>query len=279
VTEPVRPIGFFAGASARGSAHVRDGRPNQDAFGSLAIGRWIILAVADGHGAQPHFRSDRGARFAVDAACAELAAFSADGARTSDDIDSLRAAVPDLPRKILQRWRRLVGVDAQTDSIVRRDQSQAFADEPSLAYGATCIAVALAPGLCLALQIGDGDLIMAGAGEELVKPLADDEGLLGPQTFSLCQPDAAARFRWALFGAPNPLAEPDFILLSTDGLSKSFSGASAFREVGLWLRSLREKFAQGDAETLLGGWAEEVARRGAGDDVTLMAFLRESATK
>ncbi|MFA1538499.1 protein phosphatase 2C domain-containing protein [Actinomadura monticuli] len=43
-------------ASCRGSAHMRDGKPRQDAFcvGASADGRWIVAAVADGVGSTAH---------------------------------------------------------------------------------------------------------------------------------------------------------------------------------------------------------------------------------
>ncbi|MFA1551016.1 protein phosphatase 2C domain-containing protein [Actinomadura chokoriensis] len=43
-------------ASCRGSAHMRDGKPRQDAFlvSASADGRWIIAAVADGVGSTAH---------------------------------------------------------------------------------------------------------------------------------------------------------------------------------------------------------------------------------
>ena len=51
-----------------GSVHVRDGRPIQDAVRTWVEGDSAVVAVADGHGHHEHFRSDVGARLAVDAA-------------------------------------------------------------------------------------------------------------------------------------------------------------------------------------------------------------------
>src|SRR5580658_4443291 len=61
------------GASVRGASHYQSGVPNQDAFRVADLGergqRGLVAAVADGHGNLRHFRSDRGSRYAVDAAC------------------------------------------------------------------------------------------------------------------------------------------------------------------------------------------------------------------
>jgi serine/threonine protein phosphatase PrpC len=59
------------GKSVRGAAHDRSGLPNQDAiawYPESRTGAPLILAVADGHGSAKSFRSDRGARFAVNTA-------------------------------------------------------------------------------------------------------------------------------------------------------------------------------------------------------------------
>ena len=56
-------------ASVTGAAHLRAGRPNQDAADCWESGdRTVVLAVADGHGGEAYARSDRGARFAVEEA-------------------------------------------------------------------------------------------------------------------------------------------------------------------------------------------------------------------
>ena len=51
-----------------GAAHRDAKKPNQDCVGTPTPGTWKVLCVADGHGSGRHFRSDRGAKLAVDAA-------------------------------------------------------------------------------------------------------------------------------------------------------------------------------------------------------------------
>src|SRR5438552_3532580 len=54
-----------AGATCRGSSHVRSGLPNQDAIEYWASpdGNTAVMAVADGHGTALCFRSEAGSRF------------------------------------------------------------------------------------------------------------------------------------------------------------------------------------------------------------------------
>ncbi len=57
------------GESVRGDAHVHKSIVNQDSIKwapQCGGDCYAIMAVSDGHGAARHFRSDRGARIAVD---------------------------------------------------------------------------------------------------------------------------------------------------------------------------------------------------------------------
>ena len=56
--------------SIKGSSHDDNGKPMQDWSEHLYLEDYKadILLVSDGHGSDKHFRSDRGARFAVEAA-------------------------------------------------------------------------------------------------------------------------------------------------------------------------------------------------------------------
>ena len=57
------------GKSVKGASHVRSGMPCQDSFRIEEISPDLsIVAVADGHGSDNYPRTDKGARFAVDAA-------------------------------------------------------------------------------------------------------------------------------------------------------------------------------------------------------------------
>lgn len=264
---PVVPHGaVFAGASIRGAAHKLHNLPNQDAFGGSFVGDCNIIAVSDGHGARPHFRSDRGARFAVDAMHQALAECLAEWA------DSSRSARPQFlqqrcPDRIVNIWRDLVVRDEKADPI---DKSSGTGVE--IAYGATCIVACLGPGFSFFAQLGDGDLVAATANGSLVKPLADDRGLVGEQTYSLCQKDAPARFRTALHMGQDELARPAFVLVSTDGLSKSFARKHQFLDV---VRDLAKLSSAGDMDALsrnLEPWLAQVSEHGNGDDVTVMLF-------
>src|SRR2546423_7592996 len=64
-----------SGESVQGAAHASDGRPHQGAIAwtpPSGAGTRVILAVSDGHGRAPHFRSALGAALAVRVATTEM---------------------------------------------------------------------------------------------------------------------------------------------------------------------------------------------------------------
>lgn len=264
--------GAIGGASARGSSHIHRNKPNQDARGGFVYGQWSIIAVSDGHGAAPYFRSERGARFAVEAVREAFTALSGGGQAGAADLDRLRAGLAALPTHIVAAWRKAVAADIASDPDARL-----AGGEPQVAYGATCIAAAFGPDVSIFTQIGDGDLLAAAPGGELVKPLPDDQGLEGEQTYSLCHDSAVAHFRTKLFVAPHPLATPGFAMASSDGLSKSFAAESQFFDVARHWRSIVEQDGMQAACGDLENWLARCSEMGSGDDNTLMMYCNSAA--
>ena len=114
--------------------HVRDGRPIQDAVRTWVDGDTAVVAVADGHGHHEHFRSDVGARLAVDAAVDALVgglpdlADAATAERAITDIAAQRRA--DLDRR---------GAAAR---VPRTPSRAAPPVDPLRPYGTTLLAMA-----------------------------------------------------------------------------------------------------------------------------------------
>lgn len=256
---------LVTGATTLGDFHAREGRINQDAIGWTpreGSGPRIVAAISDGHGAAPHFRSDRGARFAVDRAVAILT-------RQVDEAD-LRPEI--LPDTIVAAWRGAVAADMRADPLDRDGARPGAALAP---YGATLIAAAATGDELTLIQIGDGDMLLVYPGGGVVRPLAADLGLVGEQTYSLCMDEAAARVRMASLwrdGGNWPMA----ILLATDGVSKSFRDEDAF------LDAARHLAARGASDwAALAGelpdWLAAISHHGSGDDASLCLALNRAA--
>jgi hypothetical protein len=253
------------GHSVVGAWHIRNGVPNQDAVAwspRMCGASSAVLTVADGHGASAHFRSALGAHMGVEAALRVLApAIAAAHPPPQDAVDSQA-----LVNAIIADWRTQVTAHLADHPLAGEVRARRGYDV-FVPYGTTLIAAATGPAGALVLQVGDGDLLLGTADGELIRPLPPDVGLLGEQTFSLCQPDAASYTRARWFGSDRWAV--DFIMLSTDGLAKSFADEDAFRAAAAhW----RERIAQEGLDTAMGGigpWLSQTSHGGSGDDITL----------
>lgn len=252
---------IVGGASARGSAHIRTGKPNQDAvsWGSSADGTRLVGAIADGHGAAAHFRSGIGAQIAVRQAVTLLLHHLDD--QWIDETDSAIAA------EILTHWQRDVSAhlagNPYSDAEALLPQST-----PLSPYGATLAAFAASDAMIFALHIGDGDLLLGYPGGRLEHPLRPDTGLRGEETYSLCLPDAVERFRVAARWRQDGEALPDFLFAASDGVSKSFRDEAAFLAA---VAALRARAAE-DWDALIAAlpaWLTEISAVGSGDDCTV----------
>lgn len=259
------------GSSVRGASHVRRDMPNQDALawapadpaGKPTLdAEAFIAAVADGHGAPAYDRSDVGSRLAVNCAIGALRRFVGGG--TSDGI----------VEEILTRWRQAVAADSQGRGH-GGDWVEATTDLLT-PYGCTLAAVAMAPGRLLVLQIGDSDVLFGYPDGRIERPLPVDQGLVGEQTYSLCAADAAQRFRLRTVAQDDGAAWPDFVMLSTDGIAKSFADETAFIAIARQYRDTVQKVGLPDVLGRLDDWLAEVSKRGSGDDVTLCLASRSA---
>jgi hypothetical protein len=274
------------GQSVRGAAHLRTGLPNQDAIRWLpasGVGPPLILAVSDGHGSAKYFRSHIGSEQAVEAV-AWMIQDLLDGQPDPANLSAIKRTAEDrLPREIVRRWEEAVaehvkqspltpdelGTLEQQKGVVAR---QAVADNPSLAYGATVLAVLVAETFILYLQLGDGDILTVDKDGQVSRPLERDARLLANQTTSLCSTDAwrdvQVRFQ-ALVDPP-----PVLILLATDGYANSFVNEAAFLQVGTdileMIRADGLEAVRGSLET----WLSEASQAGSGDDITLGILCR-----
>ncbi|WP_078629708.1 PP2C family serine/threonine-protein phosphatase [Streptomyces sp. NRRL WC-3744] len=237
----------------------------------------LVLAVADGHGSAVHARSALGARFAVDRFLALATTFG----RAAHDCHEpgrltrlMTYARDDFPRALVHAWRQeALGHWDRNRPVVEEASREPGTEEKLVLYGTTLIGAVLTPWLFVAWQIGDGDLAVVEHDGTLVRPLAPAEEDLGDETESLCGREAwrAMRMHWA------PLFEearaPRLVVLSTDGLSKSFASADGYREFVSGLAGrLAEEGSTGVREALP-DWLTQASRY-SGDDTTLAAAVR-----
>ncbi len=260
----------------RGAAHVRGQLPNQDAIRwSGGAGGALVLAGSDGHGSARCFRSDVGARLAVQTGTRVLCQALA----TGEDLADL-GTIERLVRSVVDEWALAVTADLRLFPVARIEVERleaksgaaataSVARQPLLAYGATLLLVAVTARGILYLQLGDGDVVCVSDAGRPWRPLPPDERLFGEQTTSLCTPHAAHDFRVSFQRTRGGGAPPALVLVSTDGYANSFRDERGFLQVGPDLLAMVRDSGLDAVGACLPEWLGEASRLGSGDDVTL----------
>jgi hypothetical protein len=246
-----------------GSVHVRDGRPIQDAARTWAEGGAAVVAVADGHGHHDHFRSDVGARIAVECAVdtmvAALPEFS--------DAAAAQRVIADVGARAVKAWTAQVrkhGIDHPFEGGPQRD--------PLRPYGATVLAMAVVGDAMVMFQIGDGDTVAVDGSGRAFRPLPEDPDLDGVNTASLCQPDPLQSLRAEAID----VRQRDVVLafLCTDGFGSSRVDADGWwQQTGEELLRFGRKHGMDWVAEQLPSWLVEPAQVG-GDDTTMAIIGR-----
>jgi len=285
VVSPVTPalmprIARAAGASVCGVSHTRDGLPNQDALATWQAGAseraCVVAAVADGHGGARHFRSAKGARFAVNAAVNAMRRIAAEW-ESADQEKQTQIASSVLPQAIVADWSEQVHRHLEStpigDSEWQTLESNAGADaraqvqaEPALAYGATLIAALVTSRHILLLQIGDGDAVLVAPDGKAWHPIPEDGRLTGEFTTSICRAGAAADFRHSIFAFDGTAS---LLILATDGYANSFRTSADFLQVGTDLLQMVRLDGLSEVEKQLPQILEHASANGSGDDITV----------
>jgi len=278
------------GASIRGASHERSGLPNQDAIAwwpPPGAGLPLCLAVADGHGSAASFRSDTGSRLAVETAI-EVLRELIDGWQPAGDLSAAKRAVEDeLPRALVQRWRRAVQLHADTHPIQEGELSRleeherakwaARQEDPLSAYGSTLLAVVIHESFLACLQLGDGDILVVTQTGQTGRPVADDPRLFANETTSLSGEEAwrDVRSHFQVFSH----TPPSLVLACTDGYANSFKSDEGFLRVGADVWDLLSSEGLEHVKENLPLWLEEASRQGSGDDVTAGVLCCTGALK
>lgn len=244
----------------------------------VAGGRAVVLAVADGHGSAPHFRSDLGARWAVEefAVCAQEFAVSAvrhdDEAEQHDDrhpwwsaLPGLRACARRLPQLVAHRWYERAALH-DSNSPAHGTPRHTPKGPDLTAYGTTLVGAVLTRRLLVCWQLGDGDVVVLDAAGTPYAPLYTGPDL-GDETDSLCAPESwhRARCHWQ----PLTSEGPSGVLLSTDGLSKSFTDHQGFLDFAAGVQGRAHELGMPAVRGRLREWLSHAAQY-SGDDTTLV---------
>lgn len=265
--------------SVRGASHRRSGAPNQDACAELRTGSCSVVAVADGHGSPKSFRSDRGARMAVEVAIGLVGEFLRGNG--SAPLHQIRENCESgLPGEFVRGWGQRVNADLAEHPFSSEEREKlvggsgegawdAVEKNPRLAYGATLLVAAISPKFAAFWQLGDGDILTVSQdGKSVIRPIVEDPTLIANETTSLCLDRASRHFRTAFFSAESS-EMPTFVMLSTDGYANSYSTPQAFEQVAVDLFAMIQEKGFETICDKLEGWLTEASEEGSGDDVTV----------
>jgi hypothetical protein len=275
------------GHSVRGATHARSGKPNQDAIHWTPPSRSglpLIITLADGHGSSKSFRSEWGARLAVETAAEVISDFLQG---QSESLSATKRAAEEwLPAALVRSWLDAVATHLRAHPLsadeldLLGDASRAalaggeLANLP-VAYGATVLAAAVTESFILYLQLGDGEILTVSRAGEVTRPLPKDERLFANETTSLCSEDAWRDFRVSFQVVSN--APPALILLSTDGYPNSFRDEAGFLKVGSDILGAIRAGGLDAVNSQIESWLTESTYAGSGDDVTLGLVCSEPA--
>ncbi len=264
------PWGGLA-ASVTGESHLARQLPNQD-FARIAIApQGAVAAVADGHSMPICCRADCGSRIAVEVTIETCLAWLASvGPNVAPNID----VAVELSEGVRSKWLRRVRADVGQTPFTPAELAILASSiaTPAVAYGATLVAAVATDSFCLGLQVGDGQLFgvnCAGIAGQLIIPAELD----GEASDSLCQPEALAKFRFALVTFDK--FQPAAIVCTTDGYDKAFRSVGDFLQIGsLFVQSLRAAGPE-QVAAVLPAELREASDKGSGDDVSCAILYRK----
>jgi serine/threonine protein phosphatase PrpC len=261
------------GESVQGSTHLRDGKPNQDAiqwYPDTGQGLPLIVALADGHGNEKHFRSHIGAHLATKTAIDVLREF----AEQLPDDGELMMVIDHLPAAVERRWKRAVDDHLIANPFDEPDGKPVapIGEDPTryIAYGTTLLSALVTGDFIIYLQLGDGDILTVSPSGEVERVIQRDPNLIANQTTSLCLPEARRHFRTQFHRiAGHP---PAILILCTDGYANSFEEADFLKTGADYLHLIRTKGIEHVNEHLE-QWLLETSQKGSGDDISVGIVL------
>lgn len=238
------------GATAKGSIHDKNGKPMQDRSIQRFFGdnnEKLIIAVSDGHGSDPYFRSDTGAQLAIDIATRlvenfvlefEYEASWPNFVQRGTEMDRSNKdpyAEPQfrhLFEMIIAEWREAVENDLSENPLTDEEYINASAKRDNSVkdlyenqgaaklniYGCTLIVAVRAQDYWFAFRIGDGTCEALDKDNNWFSPLPWDAQCESNVTTSLCEYGSES-FTYC-YGRIIPTA----MFIASDGIDDNFGG-------------------------------------------------------
>lgn len=258
----------------RGSSHVLIDKPCQDFAMSLSSPSYAIGIVADGHGSDKYFRSERGSKFAVEVTMEILKEFLS----STNNMTCLPNGdwQKQIAASIISHWNDRIEND-KTNEPFTDEELQALTDSDrqhieegnwQSAYGTTLIAIVRTKKCFLGLHIGDGKCVTIDSNGNPSQPIPWDDRCFLNQTTSLCDNDAINLFRFVYLTDNLPVAA----FVASDGVDDTYSTDERLYDlyVTIWKMFLSDsKAALKNVQSFLPNMSEQ----GSHDDISIAGIL------
>lgn len=254
-------------SSVRGNLHTIRELPNQDAIDVRNIDEILLISIADGHGSRTCFRSDVGAKMAVEVANVLIV----DKLLKSDnDLAAVEHDANELCKSIAGLWSKTalkhLGKNAFTDEEVDElDETKRknLGRNALLAYGTTLMTVVMSKDKIIVMNIGDAELLVKFKDSSDIKVLNQNKRV-GNETESLALPFAHRYYTVNVYDAQDVEA----ILAATDGYPNSFKQEEGYMKVISDLLSIANSHGIKAIQDNFEAWLEDTSLNGSGDDIT-----------
>ena len=274
---------FSFSATETGYNHLKVSKVCEDASDFYDDKETHIGVIADGHGSDNYPRTDRGARFAVDAAIRCIAEFieNADPRQVIEDERHNYTLLTQLAKSILRDWYQAVENDynkhpfeeSELEKVSDKYRKRYLSEKESerrveKAYGCTLIAFAVTEEYSFGLQIGDGKCVVINQCGDFTEPIPWDDDCQMNVTTSICDSDAIDEFRFCVFNNA-----PAAVFCGSDGIDDSYANSE---EMYALYRSILKIFIEHGIEvgkSEIKEYLPVLTKRGSGDDVSVATII------
>ena len=257
-----------------GQSHIDNGTECQDcAQLDLESKNYVMAAVADGHGSKKHFRSDRGSQFATQAARDSIYEYMNDYERFVEAYQVDKEYLIDrIIKMTITKWHEKIREDLNKDPITQEEIDKYLggtfnSDKVSSIYGTTLLVGVMSEKCNFGFLIGDGSFVVIDKRGKAYIPI-EDENSKANYTSSLSSSDSYNGFVKHFFDEM-----PFSIMVSTDGLVKSFANDSDFLDynqaIAMELGKLDDDDKMIQMEERLIKLFEQRSRDGSEDDISI----------
>ena len=253
-----------------GQSHIDNKTECQDSAILDFNDKYVMGAVADGHGSKKHFRSAKGSQFAVEAAKYSIYEYMNDNYEKFVDAynKDKKYLIDRIIKMLITKWHEKIQEDINNEPITQEDKIASI-------YGTTLLVGVMGEGCNFGFLIGDGSFVVIDKHGKAYIPI-EDENSKANYTTSLSSSDSFNGFVTHFFDEM-----PFSIMVSTDGLVKSFGDDNDFLDynqaIAMELDGLDTVDKRIEMEERLGRLFEQRSRDGSEDDISISIIFNSDA--